>query len=246
MKKSYKRFMAAVLTLAMTIGIPVTASAQELGEEDKTGVGDVEGTVKQDIYQVVLPTVTDDVFDFIIDPQGLINKTNGAAYDGKKFEENSTLFFKRSDGKVTEDYTSSSDAITITNMGSVAVKVSLNISIAPESLGGIVLTGDKEFTDDKNASLYMALVDGEKETPLGTEGISMEVTVNAAPEDAYEYRYDSERELYTYQMKEDVSGIEFPSYSFQLTGAANGKGDWSKLTKEVPNINVSWSITPVE
>lgn len=246
MKKCFKRSMAAVLTLIMTMGLSATSFAQELGEEDKTGVGGVEGTVKQDIYQVVLPTVTDDIFDFIIDPQGLINKTNGAAYDGKKFEENSTLFFKRSDGKVTEDYSSSSDVITITNMGSVAVKVSLNISIAPDSLGGIVLTNDKEFTDDKNASLYMALVDGENEMPIGAEGISTEVTVNAAPEEAYEYRYDGERELYTYQMKEDVSGIEFPSYSFQLFGAANGKGDWSKLTKEVPKINVSWSITPIE
>ena len=246
MKKGFKRSMAAILTLVMTIGMSHSAFAQGLGDEDKTGVGGVEGTVKQDIYQVILPTVTDDVFDFIIDPQGLINKTDGAAYDGKKFEENSTLFFKRSDGKVKEDYSSSSDEITITNMGSVAVKVSLNISIAPDSLGEIVLTNDKEFKDDKNASLYIALKDGEKETPIGAEGISMEVTVNAAPEDAYEYRYDSEKELYTYQMKEDVSGVKFPSYSFQLTGAANGKGDWSKLTKEVPKINVSWSITPIE
>lgn len=246
MKRSFKRFTAAVLTSVMTMSLSVSAFAQELGEEDKTGVGGVEGTVKQDIYQVILPTVTDDVFNFIIDPQGLINKTNGAAYGGKKFEENSTLFFKRSDGGVTEDYSSSSDKITIKNMGSVPVKVSLHVSISQDSLGGIVLTGDKEFTDDKNPSLYMALTDGENVLPIGAEGISMDITVDAAPEDAYEYRYDSERELYTYQMKEDVSKIEFPSFSFQLTGAANEKGDWSKLTKAVPKINVSWNITPIE
>lgn len=246
MKKQFIKFMASVLTVAMIIGLSVPSSAQEMGEEDKTGVGGVEGAVKQDIYQVLLPTVTDDVFDFIIDPQGLINKTNGAAYKGKKFEEDCTLFFKRSDGGVEEDYSSTSDAITITNKGSVAVKVSLNVSISEESLGGIVLTDDKKFKDDKDASIYMALLDGETEVPIGPDGISMDITVDAAPEDAYEYRYDEEKELYTYQMKEDVSGIEFPSYSFQLVGAANGKGDWSKLTKEVPKINVSWKINPVE
>lgn len=246
MKKGFERFVAASLALIMITGLSMSASAGEIGKEDKTGVGGVEGSVKQDIYQVVLPTVTDDVFDFIIDPQGLINKTNGAAYEGKKFEDNSTLFFKRSDGQVKEDYSSTSDAITITNMGSVAVNVSLNVSISKDSLGKIALTDDKKFKDDKNASLYMALIDGEKVMPIGEDGVSIDVKVDAAPEDAYEYRYDKEKELYSYQRKEDVSGIEFPSYSFQLTGAANGKGDWSELTKEVPKINVSWKITPVE
>lgn len=244
--KILKRFRALVLMLVLVMGLSMNAFAQELGEEEKTGSGGVEGAVKQNIYQVELPTVTDDVFDFIIDPQGLINKTDGAAYGGKKFEEDSTLFFKRSDGKAGVDYSSSSDEITIINRGSVAVKVSLNVSISQESLGGIALTDDREFTDDTNASLYMALADGERVLPIGADGISMDVTVDAAPEDAYEYRYDSEKDLYIYQMKEDVSGIDFPAYSFKLIGASNGKGDWSKLTKQVPKINVSWKITPVE
>ena len=192
-----------------------------------------------------LPTVADSVFNFIIDPQGLINKTGGATYGDKKFEDNSTLFFKRSDGKVKEDYSNSSDEVTITNMGSVAVKVSLKISISSDSLGGIVLTDDRKFKDDKNASLYMALVDGENVVPIGKDGVTRDIIIDAAPEDAYEYGYDSERKEYTYQMKEDVSGIEFPSYSFQLTGASNGNGDWSEFTKETPKLTVSWKITPI-
>lgn len=246
MKKSFKVFMAAILILAMTMGLSMSAFAQGLEKDDKTGVGGVEGTVNQDIYQVILPTVADSAFDFIIDPQGLINKTGGATYGDKKFEDNSTLFFKRSDGKVKEDYSNSSDEITITNRGSMAVKVSLKLSISPDSLGGIMLTDDREFTNDKNASLYMALVDGENVVPIGKDGVSMDVIIDAAPEDAYEYGYNSERKEYTYQMKKEVSGIEFPSYSFQLTGASNGNGDWSEFTKEKPRISVSWEITPIE
>lgn len=214
-------------------------------EGNQTGVGEVEGSVETDIYQVVLPTVGNSAFDFIIDPQGLINKTNGAAYDGKKFEENSTLFFKRTDGKVIEDYSSTSDEIKITNMGSNDIDVSLHISVSPESLGGIQLTGDREFRDDTSASIYLALVDGQNVVPIGSDGIDMDVKVSAAPEEAYEYGYDREHGEYTYQLRENNSGIEFGSYSFQITGAANGKGDWSKLTKAKPQISVAWKIVSV-
>lgn len=221
-------------------------SGDKLGGGNETGIGEVEGSVETDIYQVVLPTIGKSAFDFIIDPQGLINKTNGAAYEGKTFEENSTLFFKRTDGKAKEDYSNTSDVMTIKNMGSKDIDVSLHISVVPESLGGIQLTGDREFTNDKNASLYLALTDGENIVPIGPDGINMDVTISAAPEEAYEYGYDSGKDQYTYQLKEDHSGIEFGSYSFQLTGAANGNGDWSKLTKAKPQIQVSWKIVSKE
>lgn len=243
--KWYKKCSAFVLTAVMVVGIPMSISAEEPGQGDeKTGTGEVEGTVRQDIYQVELPTATDDMFDFIIDPQGLINKTNGAAYEGKTFEEGGTLFFSRRDEEAKTDYSSMSDAITITNKSSMAIDVSVEVSISEDSLGGIKLTDDKEFTDDKDASLYLALTDGENVIPLSTDGVAMNVSVDAAPAEAYEYRYDSERELYTYGMKDDLSGVEFPQYSFRLVGASNGNGDWSELTGEVPEIRVAWRIEP--
>lgn len=245
MKLKIKKFAAFAMTAVMAVAFPASVSAEELGHGDeKTGVGEVEGSVKQDIYQVVLPTVTEDMFNFIIDPQGLINKTDGAAYDGKTFEEGGTLFFERKDGKSEEDYSSTSDAITITNRSSMAIDVSVEVSVEAESLEGITLTDDKEFQDDTGASLYLALTDGETVTPISTDGVSMTVTVDASPEGAYEYAYDEESGEYTYEMSSDLSGIEFPEYSFQLVGAANGKGDWSELTGAVPKIRVSWRIEP--
>lgn len=246
MRLKFRRFYAFALAAIMVMVSPMLASAEELGEGNETGVGEVEGTVNTDIYKVVLPTVRESAFDFIIDPQGLINKTNGAAYNGKTFEENSTFFFKRTDGKAGVDYSSTSDVITITNMGSNVIDVSIHISILPESLEGIQLTDDREFRDDTSASIYMALTDGENIVPIGPDGITMDVTVGAAPEEAYEYGYDSGQGEYTYQLKEDHYGIEFGSYSFQLTGAANGNGDWSHLTGAKPKIMVSWKIASKE
>ena len=69
------------------------------------------------------------IFDFILDPQELIYKTNASAYDGQTFEEGATLFFKRSDGEVLENYSSTSDAVTITNMGSTPIDVSITAGI---------------------------------------------------------------------------------------------------------------------
>lgn len=248
MRLEFRRFSALVLTTVMVTISPMSASAtaEGLGEGNETGVGEVEGSVNTDIYQVVLPTVGNSAFDFIIDPQGLINKTNGAAYDGKTFEENSTLFFKRTDGGAGVDYSSTSDVITITNMGSNDIDVSLHISVSPESLAGIRLTDDRGFIDDTSASIYMALIDGENVVPIGPDGITMDVTVSAAPDEAYEYGYDREQGEYTYQLKEDRHDIEFRSYSFQLTGAANGNGDWSQLTEAKPQLTVSWRIVSKE
>ncbi len=245
MKQNMKRFAAFAMAAVMTVAFPASVAAEELEHGDeKAGVGEVEGSVKQDIYQVVLPTVTDNMFNFIIDPQGLINKTEGAAYDGKTFEEGGTLFFERKDGGVEEDYSSMSDAIKIMNRSSVAIDVAVDVRVEAESLNGITLTGDKEFTDDTGASLYLALTDGEETVPIGADGVSMNVTVDAAPEGAYEYSYDEETGEYTYEMSSDLSGIEFPEYSFQLVGASNEKGDWSELKGAVPKILVSWKITP--
>ena len=130
MKREMKKFAAFAMAAVMMVAFPASVSAEELGQGDeKTGVGEVEGSVKQDIYQVVLPTVTDEMFDFIIDPQGLINKTDAAAYDGKTFEEGGTLFFERKDGGVEEDYSSMSDAIKITNRSSMAIDVAVEVHV---------------------------------------------------------------------------------------------------------------------
>ena len=231
MKHNSRRFTLIILALAVAAGFPASVAAEELGSGSETGVGEVEGSINTDVYEVVLPAVTDEIFDFIIDPYGLLNHTNGAAYEGKSFQENSTLFFQRSDSTAEADYSNMSDPVTITNMSSKAINVSVDISVEESSLDGIVLTEDKEFKDDAGAS-------------IGADGISVEAAIGAAPEGAYEYEYNSESGEYTYGLTGDTSGIEFGTYSFQLTGAANRNGDWSGAMDAKPQIKVVWRIMP--
>lgn len=242
MRRNVKRFVLLFLSITMITSSSVSVMAESLGQGSETGIGEVEGSVKTDIYQVILPTETEGIFDFILDPQGLINKTGGAAYGGKKFETGSTVFFERKDGETEEDYNSKSDFVTITNKSSIAVDISLHVSISPSSIEGIMMTNDKEFNGDTDTSLYLAVTDGENEVPIGQEGVAIDVTIDAAPEGAYEYIYDGEKNEYVYKLRNDVGGIEFSQYSFQLTGAANGKGDWSELLEAKPEVTVTWEI----
>lgn len=244
MKKNVKNFIIFMMAMCMTVTGSVTVHAA--GPEEATGTGTLEGTIPTDIFQIVLPTDVDDVFDFILDPQELINMTNGAAYGGKKFEEDATLFFKRTDDEAGNDYSSTSDAITIINKSSVPVDVTVTAGFSPDSLGGITMTDDESFTGDTSASMYLAMIDGENTVRIqGEDDTSIQVTIPAA-EDAYEYRYDSEKDQYTYGLKEDLSGIEFPEYSFWLTGAVNKNGNWQDVGNVKPEIVVTWVVTPAE
>lgn len=242
MRQNIKSYVAVILAVIMVVGSTMSVSAESLGQGSETGIGEVEGSVKTDIYQVILPTNTTGIFDFILDPQGLINKTNGAAYGRKEFEADSTVFFERTDGETEVDYSNKSDFVTITNKSSIAVDVSLHVSVSPSSVEGITMTDDKEFTDDTDTSLYLAIMDGENEFPIGEEGVTIDVTIDAAPQEAYEYMYDSESNEYVYKLRNDLGRIEFGKYSFQLTGAANGKGDWTEAVDAKPEVTVAWEI----
>lgn len=245
MKWNPKKFVAFVLTIGMVISPVRTAFAEgELEEGNGIGVGEMEGTIETDIYHVVMPTDVDGVFDFIMDPQSLINETDAAAYDGLTFEEDSTVFFRRLDEGAEEDYSSMSDAVKIVNKSSMAVDVTLKVEVVESSMQGITMTNDEDFTDDTSASLYLAVADGENVVPIGNEGAVIETMIASAPEGAYEYVYDSESGEYTYGLREDVSDVDFAEYSFQLMGAVNGKGDWSRVTDETPRIVVTWNVSP--
>ena len=77
---------------------PASETASSGAEARQAGTGTVSESEETDhVFQVILPVGTDDVFDFIMDPQQLITKTEAAAYEGSRFEEGATLFFRHSD-----------------------------------------------------------------------------------------------------------------------------------------------------
>lgn len=250
-KKNSKRFTAIILAAALAVSSSMTIYANETDANETLEAGteqvsDVETSdemseaemsqtpeeteaeeddAKEGVVQVVLPTSAVGIFDFILDPQELINQTHGAAYGGKKFEEGATLFFERTSRQVEEDYTSDSDAIAIANRGTTPVDVVVNANVSVSMADGLAMTDDREFTDDTRASLYLALTDGETIVPITfEEGATIQTVVPAAVADG-----ESEH-----------------VYSFWLTGACNRKGDWYALKDMEIEVTVTWEVVPRE
>lgn len=245
-KRKSKRCMALITMMALACSLPMNVSAEDLSQTEEASVDKMTANIETDIYQVVMPTGTDGTFDFILDPQRLINATNGALHKGKSFEKDCTVFFRRSDDEAKVDYSCKSDHVAITNKSTMPVEVSLEVKVDPSSLEGIAMTKDRTFKKDKSASLYLAVVDGEEEVPVGKDGVVLHKTIEAAPDGTYAYAYNSDTETYEYGLRKDVNDSIFDQYSFQLTGAANEKGDWAGFIKAVPEIQVTWKIVPME
>lgn len=236
MKRSLKKGTAAALTAALMLSSSMVAFAAEQ-EGSLSGTGELEGTLSTDVFSVVLPTVsdTDTTFNFILDPEGLISATSAAKYNAT-FEEDSTLFFKNSDG----NYSSKSNALTVTNKSTMAVDITLTATVS--NVEGISITEDNAFTGDKSASLYLALTDGTATSAVNASGsASLTTSVDSAPADAYIVQWNSANSKYEYVLA-DESNTTFPTYSFQLTGACNPNGDWSGLSDAAPSVNVVWSV----
>lgn len=179
-----------------------------------------EALAAEEVFQVLFPADTDHVFDFIMDPQELIHKTNAAAYGDLTFEEGATLFFRRHDGRAEEDYSSASDALVITNTGTEKVELTLSAGISSDSMEQIHLSDDETFADDTGAGLYLALTDGEHTVPI-----------------------DREEGAVIHTTLEGISGEEETGreYRFWLVGAANRNGDWSEVDEAAPRVTVTWS-----
>lgn len=239
--KNYKRIMAFGLAATMVMGSSMVVCA-EGGSGSTTGDGELEGTVSKDVVSVVLPSIAvdDTTFDFILDPEGLIDATSAARYNSATFGTG-TLFFANTneDGDVT-GYSNASDALTVINKSSIPVDVSLSAAVTDAT--GITLTDDSTFADDTSASVYLAITDGTNTVPITDAGASVSTQIDAAPTGSYKVQWNSTDEKYEFVLA-DEANTEFAEYSFQLTGASNTAGDWSGLEEVAPSVEVVWNVS---
>ncbi len=206
-----------------------------------------DSSVPADVFKVILPTIPEDdtTFDYILDPQGLIELTDAKKYGGTDevaFEHDKTLYFKTSrteDGRPV--YDNVSNALTVTNMSSREVKITVKATIANSE--NITMSENSTFdADDTSTSIYLALTDGTNTIPITSDAAVLNAVINA-PEDAYETVWDGEKNVYELTdtaKKEDYDG--FQKYSFWLTGACNANADWSNVEGQIPEVFVVWEV----
>lgn len=224
-----------------------SATASEETETQTETEESPDSSVPADVFKVILPTIPEDdtTFDYILDPQGLIELTDAKKYGGTDevaFEHDKTLYFKTSrteDGRPV--YDNVSNALTVTNMSSREVKITVKATIANSE--SITMSENSTFdADDTSTSIYLALTDGTNTIPITSDGAVLNAVINA-PEDAYETVWDGEKNVYELTdtaKKEDYDG--FQKYSFWLTGACNANADWSNVEGQIPEVFVVWEV----
>ena len=257
--KKFKQRIAVALAIVMVAGCSMTAFAAEENQGTVTGSGELEGTVSTDVWNVQLPTkvVGDTTYDFILDPEGLIEETEAARYSGATFTGDTGMFFANvsggdvSGGDVSGgdvSYSPTSDAKTIINKSSYAVDVTVTATVkaAVDSEHAVTLSEDNTFANDKTTSIYLALTDGTNTgvVKTSTKVATISSTIGAAPDGSYVYAYENDEQ--TYKLKADLSDDIFEDYSFQLTGACNKAADWADFEDADPQVEIVYSVAKHE
>ena len=199
----------------------------------------------EDVILVVFPVISEDsdsLFDFIMDPQRLIYKTDAAKYGGGNVEEGAMLLFRNHDG--VYDFSGCSDRLTIRNQSNVPVIMTISASIS--NVGEVDVVGSPDFGESNACSVYLAIVDDEgNEQSVSENGeVSVNIKMRRAPDNAYVYLIDEEAGDYSYDFWRLLEEIDFDSYSFGLKGCCNSNGEWQNID-EYPFVSVVWKVEPV-
>lgn len=245
--KNHRKFLAGILSLTMMVSNTAVIFAEEISEIEANSVSEVGNPADNDVFEVVLPTsVSDTTFDFILDPQGLIEASGQAKpeYKDKVFEKNTNLFFKNDKAATggIYDYSSTSDKVTVINKGSFAVDIEVKASV--QDLGGIAMKEQNDFTDDNTASMYLALTDGETTEPITEQNGAVLRGSIAAGKDSSHVIEDEEEQSHKDELDNTADDAVFPTYEFNLVGNCNNnaEADWSGVTGITPRIDVTWTI----
>ena len=198
-----------------------------------------------DVVSISLPVISESetsVFDFILDPQGLLYSTDAARYGGGRVEEGATLLFHNKEGEY--DFSRYSDWMTITNQSTVPVLVTITAQIT--DLGEVKITEDADFTENSEPSVYLALVDDKGNIqPISAAGETIiRLKMDAVPGNVYVYKLNEDTQTYQYGLSKDLNEIDFDIYSFGLMGACNPNADWQDISAH-PTISVTWRVEPV-
>lgn len=254
-----KRFLAAVMAASMVFGNSVAALAANdytvpPAEGELSGSIALEGVVDPDVFRVELPVVSaGDVktaFDFIMDPQNLIEQTEGARYvsgqgirniSTNKFDYGTLYFANTSSNGDVLKLSPSSNELKITNKGTMDVNVKLTAKVV--SLNDVKLVNTSTISAGAEPSVYLALSGNGTQKAISENGVEMEAVISGN-DDAYAISWNTAEEKYE---KVASANSTFASFDFALTGASGGDvKKWLAIEDDIAGaqVNVTWMVTP--
>lgn len=236
-----KKVAAIVLATTMAMGSSLTVfaagtvSGGDPASGSTEGQGTNEGHVEKESINVVLPVMptTGSPFDYITDPERLIQGTNGAAHADAKFPNNDSdtgVYFKVG----ANEYANTSKTLKVINKSSCNVTVTVAIEAEQNSANDLALATSAATSKDN--PLYLAVNVGSTSHVLTSSSTSVKKVI-AGNADNFEVTYTSDGG-YAYTTKEDA--INWKALEFNVTGAVD---ETAVVTADTtaPTVKVTWS-----
>lgn len=235
-----KKGVALALTAAMVLGGSMTAFAEDpvtSGTGSTSGAGTSEGHVEKEKLNVVLPTIASGStpFAYKMDPERLIQETNGGKYDGVTFpaaDADTGVYFLTAE----KTYANTSNTLQAINKSScdIDLTVTYKATANADATKDIPLVESAPASSETAAKLYLGLIIGSETKALSTTEANIKKTISGSPNNFETAVKDG---AYAYQEKADAS--TWKAMNIAMTGAVNNKAIAGDTT--APTIDVTWS-----
>ena len=227
-----RRFMAGTLAATMVVGSSMAVLAEDQ-TGNATGTGTSIGHLDKEITTVTLPTNTDTIFNYYVDPERVIDLAGKLTDDTAVTKNADGVYFKQKDNS----YASSSEAVEFEGKNSVAVDVSVAAEVTANAGGkDIELVADEDaLTAATTPALLMKLTVGTDTKVITSEGAAAKAKLDGVPNN-FEVKVDNG--AYVYSAKVGATG--WAKTAVKLSGKTNNMEISSDMT--APAIKLTWTI----
>lgn len=240
--RKIKRGMAVALAATMVMGSSFTAFAADATPSNKgsaTGAGSSEGHLEKKVTNVTLPTDSDTTtFKYTIDPERLVQETNGGKYDGITFpakDSDTGVYFMTDATK----YENTSKKLTVTNMSSHDINLKVTAKAADTNASTDIALAESSTIEGTTPKLYLGLNVGSDTKAISTTETSITTRVAGKAENfEVTVKEDSGNKVYAYEEKTGATG--WATTDISMTGACNAATVTDALT--APQITVTWEF----
>lgn len=238
----FKRFMAGALAVTMVAGSSMAVFAADAQTGNATGTGSSVGHVDKEVLTVTLPTGTDNVFDYYVDPERVIDLA-GSLATGTAVTKNPEGVYFKNGGASGTTFSSTSDAVEFIGQNSVAVDVSVAATVeATTGDKDIALVADETaLTAATTPALLMNLTVGTDTKAITSEGATAKAQLAGVPDN---FGVTVESGAYKYAIKSDADATKWSKTTVKLSGKTNKMDVTSDMT--APKIKLTWTIAKHE
>lgn len=237
--KGRKKAIAIALAATMTMGSSLTAFAAETGSGTTSGKGENEGHVEKEVINVVLPVVpetTGSPFEYIADPERLIQSTAGARYEDFTFPEadgDTGVYFLVGE----KEYANTSTTLQVINKSSCDVTITVTAKATAASDKDLKLSTTNTVSGgDADAPLFLNLKVGQTDQAISTSEAAVVKTIEGN-EDNFEVKYTGSG----YEYVPKATAYSWKALNISLSGAVSENAVITNDTT-VPTVDVTWAF----